>query len=194
MNVWNQPCRIPVSALFLLGTCPALAGCDSFWAGLLLGLSAVATFALTSAILYLLRGVVSGWGRVAALLTIAAALSGIAALLVEAYFPAQYASIGLYVPLTALQCVGLDRIASGKDASALCVPAVWYVAVLCVTGLLREFLGAGTLFGAQVLPDYMEAPAFFHGVPGAFLTLAFVLMGAKAAGLPLDNPGKETKA
>ena len=194
MNVWNQPCRIPVSALFLLGTCPALAGCDSFWAGLLLGLSAVAIFALTSAILYLLRGVVNGWARVVALFTTAAALAGIAALLVEAYFPAQYASIGLYVPLTALQCVGLDRIASGKDAFALCVPAVWYVGTLCVTGLLREFLGAGTLFGAQVLPDYMEAPAFFHGVPGAFLTLAFVLMAARAAGLPLDNPGKEAKA
>ena len=193
MNVWKQT-RIPVSALWLLGTCPALAGCDSFWGGLILGLTTVAVFALTGVILYLLRGVVRGGVRVAVLITVASALAGIAALLVEAYFPAQYASIGLYVPLTALQCVALDRITSRKDASALTIPAAWYVGALCVTGLLREFLGAGTLFGANVLPDYMEAPAFFHGVPGAFFVLAVVLMAAKAAGLPLDKPGKEAKS
>ena len=187
MNVWKQT-RIPVSALWLLGTC------DSFWGGLILGLTAVAVFALTGVILYLLRGVVRGGVRVAVLITVASALAGIAALLVEAYFPAQYASIGLYVPLTALQCVALDRITSRKDASALTIPAAWYVGALCVTGLLREFLGAGTLFGANVLPDYMEAPAFFHGVPGAFFVLAVVLMAAKAAGLPLDKPGKEAKS
>ena len=191
MNVWKQTGRIPVSALWLLGTCPALAGCDSFWGGLILGLTAVAVFALTGVILYLLRGVVRGGVRVAVLITVASALSGIAALLVEAYFPAQYASVGLYIPLTALQCVALDRITSRKDASALTIPAAWYVGTLCITGLLREFLGAGTIFGANVLPDYMEAPAFFHGVPGAFFVLAVVLMAAKAAGLPLDKPGKE---
>ena len=194
MNVWNQSKRIPVSALFLLGTCPVLAGCDSFWDGLLLGAATVAVFALTSAILYLLRGVVHKWARIVALLTTASALAGIAALLAEAYFPVQYASVGLYLPLTALQCVALDRIASKKDASALCIPAAWYVGTLCVAGLLREFLGAGTLFGARVLPEYMEAPAFFHSVPGAFLTLGLLLMAAKAAGLPLGNLGEEAQS
>ena len=186
MDAWKQTLKIPVSALFLLGTCPALAGVDSFWNGLLLGATAVAVFALTDVILYLLRGVVTGGARFVTLLATASALAGIALLLVEAYFPSSYAAIGLYVPLTALQCVGLDRALSDAESPAglskLARPACWYVVILAALGLLREFLGAGTLFGLQVLPSYMEALAFFRTVPGAFLTLAFLAMGAKGLG------------
>ncbi|MBQ9522122.1 MAG: hypothetical protein IJR72_06075 [Oscillospiraceae bacterium] len=191
MNAWNKSSGIPVSALFLLGTCPVLAGCDSFFGGLLLGAVTVAVFALTSVILYLLRGVVNGAARVVSLLATASALAGIAAYLMQAYCPVQYAAVGLYVPLTALQCVALDRMVSDKNPSALTIPAAWYVAVLCAAGLLREFLGAGTLFGARVLPDYMEVPAFFHSAPGAFMALAFLLMVAKAGGLSLGKTGEE---
>lgn len=193
MNVWNQPRRIPVSALFLVGMCPVLAGCESFWSGLLLGVSAIAVFALTSVIVYLLREIVNGWTRLAVLLVTASALAGIVTLLAEAYCPAQYAAMGLYLPLTALQCVGLDRMLPEKNASALAVPAAWYLGTLCLMGLLREFLGAGTLFGARVLPSYMEVPAFFRSVPGAFLTLAFLLIAAKAGGLSLDKIGEEAQ-
>ena len=186
MDEWKQPLKIPVSALFLLGTCPALAGADSFWNGLLLGAAAVAAFALTEVVLYLLRGVVTGGARFAALLATASALAGIALLLVEAYFPTSYAAIGLYIPLAALQCVGLDRILSGKDfretLRPLARPMGYYILTLAALGLLREFLGAGTLFGFQILPSYMEALAFFNTVPGAFLTLAFLAMGAKGLG------------
>ena len=187
MKDWKQPLKIPVSALFLIGMCPALAGCDSFWDGLLLGAATVAVFALTGVILYLLRGVVDGAARTVTLWLTASALAGIAALLAEAYFPAQYDAIGLYVPLTALQCVGLDRILSDAESPAalskLARPGALYVLTLAALGLLREFLGAGTLFGAQVLPSGMEALAFFRTVPGAFLTLAFLAMCAKGAGL-----------
>ena len=193
MNAWNKSPGVPVSALFLLGTCPVLAGCDSFFGGLLLGAVTIAVFALTSVILYLLRGVVNGAARVVCLLATASALAGIAACLTQAYCPAQYAAIGAYVPLTALQCVALDRVASGADASALTAPAAWYVAALCAAGLLREFLGAGTLFGARVLPDYMEVPAFFQIVPGAFMALAFLLTAAKAGGLSLSKTGEEAQ-
>lgn len=187
MKDWKQPLKIPVSALFLIGMCPVLAGCDSFWDGLLLGAATVAVFALTGAILYLLRSVVTGGARLAALLITASGLAGIAVLLAEAYFPAQYDAVGLYIPLTALQCVGLDRVLSDAETPAalskLARPACYYVLTLAALGLLREFLGAGTLFGVQILPSDMEALAFFRTVPGAFLTLAFLAMCAKGAGL-----------
>ena len=187
MDAWKQTLKIPVSALFLLGTCPVLAGADSFWNGVLLGATAVAAFALTEVVIYLLRGVVTGGAKFVTLLATASALAGIALLLVEAYFPLAYAAVGLYVPLTALQAVGLDRVLSDAEAPAalskLARPACWYVVILAALGLLREFLGAGTLFGLQVLPSYMEALAFFRTIPGAFLTLAFLAMGAKGLGL-----------
>lgn len=187
MKDWKHPLENPVSALFLIGTCPALAGCDSFFNALLIAAATVIVFDLTNAILYLLRGVAAGAARLAALLVTASALAGIAVLLIEAYCPAQYEAIGLYIPLTALQCAALDRVLpdteTPSELSKLARPLLWYVLTLCGVGLLRELLGAGTAFGVQLLPSDMEALAFFRSVPGAFLTLAFVAMGAKAAGL-----------
>lgn len=187
MKDWKRPLENPVSALFLLGTCPALAACDTFWNALLIAAATVVVFDLTNAVLYLLRGVAAGAARLAALLVTASALSGIAVLLVEAYFPAQYEAVGLYIPLTALQCAALDRVLPDAETpsglSKLVRPLALYVLTLCAVGLLRELLGAGTAFGVPLLPSGMEALAFFRSVPGAFLTLAFVAMGAKAAGL-----------
>ena len=186
MKDWKQPLKIPVSALFLLGTCPVLAGCGTFWNALLLGAAGVAVFALTEAVLYLLRTVVTGGARFAALLATSSALAGIAVLLAEAYCPAQYEAVGPYIPLTALQCVGLDRVLSDDSPAALVKlarPACYYLLTLAALGLLREFLGAGALFGFRVLPSDMEAPAFFSTVPGAFLTLGFLAMAAKSAGV-----------
>ena len=197
MNAWKQPLKSPVSALFLLGTCPVLAACDTCANAVLIAAAAVLVFALTNVILYLLRGVVTGGARIVTLLATASALSGIAVLLTEAYFPAHYDAVALYIPLTALQCAGLDRVFAGENFRAVLKtwarPAMLYVLTLGAVGLLREFLGAGTAFGVPVLPSDMEPVAFFHGVPGAFLTLAFLLMGAKAAGFLKDTPGEEAQ-
>ena len=198
MNAWNQPLKIPVTALFLVGMCPVLAGCDTFFDALLLSAASVIVAALTAVILYLLRGVVSGWARWTVLLITSSALAAIAALLAEAYSPTQYASVGLYLPLTALQAVFLDRVLSGQDltkaARTWARPVGWYVGTLCALGLLREFLGVGTLFGVPILPSDMEAMAMFHSAPGAFLGLALLLMCANAYGLSLDESGEEAQS
>lgn len=190
---WNQPCKVPVSALFLVGLCPALAACDSFWNALLISAATVLVFTLTFGVVYLLRDVISGAVRTVVLLLTAATLAGVACLLTEAYFPALYASVGLYLPLTALECVALDRVLVGQDAGPLSLarPGMCAVFTLLVAGLLREFLGAGTLFGVSVLPSYMEVPALFHSVPGAFLTLAFVLIAVEAGGHASSRSGEE---
>lgn len=197
MNAWKQPLKSPVSALFLLGTCPVLAACDTCANAALIAAVSALVFALTNGILYLLRGVATGGARIATLLATASALSGVAVLLTETYFPTHYDAIALYIPLTALQCAGLDRVFAGEDFRAALKtwarPAMLYVLTLGAVGLLREFLGLGTLFGVQVLPSDMEPLAFFHSVPGAFLTLAFLLMGAKATGFLRDTAGEEAQ-
>lgn len=194
MKFWNQPCQIPAEALYLLALCPTLAVCDTFWNGLLLSVATAFVCALAFGVMYLLREVVQGVTRFVALLVTASTLAGIAALLIETYFPAQFEHVGAYVPLIALQCIALDYIARPQEQPAKLVhPAAWYALTLCALGLLREFLGAGTLFGLSVLPPDMEAIAFFQTVPGAFASLAFLLIAAKAAGLPLNETGEEAK-
>ena len=189
MKFWNQPYQIPADALCLLALCPTIAACDTFWNGLLLSVATAFVCALTFGVMYLLREVVQGATRFVALLVTASTLSGIAALLIETYFPAQFERVGAYVPLIALQCVALDRIQPANFVR----PAAWYALTLCVLGLLREFLGAGTLFGLSVLPPDMETLAFFQTVPGAFASLAFLLIAANAAGLPFTKSGEEVR-
>lgn len=204
MNAWKQPLKVPVSALFLLGTCPMLAACDTCANTVLIAAASVLVCGLTGGILYLLRGVVTGSARIAVLLLTASTLSGIVILLTEAYFPAHADAVAPYFPLTALQCAALDRIFSGREfpdtLKTLARPVMFYALTLCAVGLLREFLGAGTIFGVTVLPSDMEPLAFFQSVPGAFLTLALLVMGAKGAGfLPEtsdtpETPGEEAQS
>ncbi|MBR0282917.1 MAG: hypothetical protein IJQ81_15255 [Oscillibacter sp.] len=198
MNAWKQPLKSSLSALFLLGTCPVLAACDTCANASLIAAASVLVFALTNFILYLLRGVVTGGARIAVLLTTASAFAALAVLLTKAYFPSHYDDIALYLPLTALQCAALDRVFDGDDFRAALKtwarPAMLYVLTLFAVGLLREFLGVGAVFGLQVLPSDMEPVAFFHSVPGAFLTLGLLLMGAKAAGFLSDAPREEAQS
>ena len=207
MNAWKQPLKSPVSALFLLGTCPVLAACDTCANALLIAAAALLVFALTNAVLYLLRGVVTGGARIAVLLLTASTFAALAVLLTKAYFPSHYDDIAPYLPLTALQCATLDRVFDGDDFRAALKtwarPAALYVLTLFAVGLLREFLGVGAVFGVQILPSDIEPVAFFHSVPGAFLTLGLLLMGAKAAGFLRDSqaagflsdaPGKEAQS
>jgi electron transport complex protein RnfE len=58
-----------------------------------------------------------------------------------------------------------------------------FTIALTVIGLVREFLGAGTLFGVTVLPDWMNPIAIFIKAPGAFMVIAFVVAIMNGAGM-----------
>ena len=183
---WKTSGNFPLSVVILL-LCPAIAACTTFWNGLLAGILITVIYAAVYGILFLTGNILPEKFRFAAVFLISAALSGIAAMLTEAYFPEQYAALKFYLPLSAVHCTLLDHVL-GRDAglAELCLPFFKFIGMFACAGLIREFLGAGTLFGLSVLPSGMEPIAFFQNIPGAFLTMALILMALRAAGLIPD--------
>ena len=89
--------NFPLSAVILL-LCPAIAACTTAWNGLLAGIFIALIYAAVYGILFLIGNTLPGKFRFIVVFLISAALSGIAAMLTEAYFPEQYAVLKFYLP------------------------------------------------------------------------------------------------
>ena len=174
------------SPALLVLLCPAVAACTDAMSGLWMGISGVLVYAAAELVCRALRTILTGKARLPVLLVTAGTAAAVLSLLFAAYLPDIYSVIGPYLPLTAVFCLMLDLAETGgmgmPSLSGKIGLALGFTASLILFGLLREFLGAGTLLGVQVLPADMAAMGMFVRAPGAFLILAVLLMSANALG------------
>jgi electron transport complex protein RnfE len=162
--------------------CPTLAVTTSATNGFGMGVSTMAVLILSNLIISLLRKVIPGEVRLPAYIVIVASLVTVVELLTEAYLPGLYSALGIYIPLIVVNCIILGRAEAfaSKNPPLLSVfdgigMGLGFTIALTITGLLREFLGAGTAFGVSVLPDSIEPIGIFVKAPGAFLVLAIII-------------------
>ena len=179
----------PVLVL-MLGMCPALAVSTKAMNGIGMGVSTLAVLVLSNLVISLLRKVIPDDVRLPAYIVIVASLVTVTELLIEAYLPAVYEELGIYIPLIVVNCIILGRAEAyaNKNTPGLAVMdgigmGVGFMIALTVVGLIREFLGAGTAFNVQVIPKTVEPIAIFVQSPGAFLVFAFVIMVMNAIGI-----------
>ena len=179
----------PVLVL-MLGMCPALAVSTKAMNGIGMGVSTLAVLVLSNLVISLLRKVIPDDVRLPAYIVIVASLVTVTELLIEAYLPAVYEELGIYIPLIVVNCIILGRAEAyaNKNPPGLAVMdgigmGVGFMIALTVVGLIREFLGAGTAFNVQVIPKTVEPIAIFVQSPGAFLVFAFVIMVMNAIGI-----------
>lgn len=167
--------------VLLLGMCPTLAVTTSAVNGAGMGLTTTAVLMLSNAIISALRKIIPDRVRIPAYIVIVASLVTIVQFLLEAYISALNASLGLYIPLIVVNCIILGR-AESYAAKNPVIPSFFdgigmglgFTCSLTVLGACREILGAGQIFGFQILPEGISATIFILA-PGAFLVLAFLI-------------------
>ena len=182
-RIYNGVLKENPALVLMLGMCPALAVTTSAINGFGMGVSTVAVLVMSNLVISLLRKVIPDEVRLPAYIVIVASLVTIVELLVEAYVPALYKSLGIYIPLIVVNCIILGRaeayasknppLLSTMDGVGM---GLGFTIALTVIGLIREFLGAGTAFGIDVAPDFFVPIALFIKAPGAFLVLAIIVM------------------
>lgn len=179
----------PVLVL-MLGMCPTLAVTTSAINGLGMGVSTIVVLIASNVIISALRKVIPDEVRLPSYIVIVATLVTVVELLIEAYLPALYAALGIYIPLIVVNCIILGRAEAyaNKNTPGLALMdgigmGVGFTIALVILGLIREFLGAGTAFGAQILPSSMEPMGIFIKAPGAFMVMAFMVMVMNAVGM-----------
>ncbi len=196
--------------VLVLGMCPTLAVTTSATNGIGMGLTTMVVLAASNLMISLLRKFIPDGVRIPAFIVVVASFVTIVQMLLQGFIPALYASLGIYIPLIVVNCIILGRAeayASKNPPLASLFDGIgmglgFTVSLTCI-GAVRELLGAGQIFGKQILPladaaagkmGY-EPVTIFILAPGAFFVLAFLSalqnkfkVGAAKRGIDPSNP------
>ena len=182
-RIYNGIVKENPSFVLMLGLCPTLAVTTSASNGIGMGLSTMAVLIVSNLIISLVRKIVPDDVRLPAYIVIVASLVTVVELLMEAYTPSIYSALGIYIPLIVVNCIILGRAEAYASKNPPLLSAMdglgmglGFTVSLSIIGFIRELLGAGTVFGVQVMPAAYKPIAIFIKAPGAFLVLAFLVI------------------
>ena len=196
--------------VLMLGMCPTLAITTSAINGIGMGLTTTVILAASNLMISLLRNFIPDSVRMPAYIVVVASFVTIVQMLLQGFIPFLYSSLGIYIPLIVVNCIILGR-AEAYASKNKPIPSLFdgigmglgfTLSITCI-GAVRELIGAGTIFGKQILPladaaagkmGY-EPVTIFILAPGAFFVLAFLSalqnkfkIGAAKRGIDPSNP------
>ncbi len=167
--------------VLLLGMCPTLGTTSSAVNGLSMGLATTFVLICSNIVISAVKKLIPDLVRIPAYIVIIATFVTVVQLCMEAYTPALYASLGLYIPLIVVNCIVLGRaesfaakngvIASAFDGIGIGLGFTWALTLL---GACRELLGSGKLFGVTLMPEEYGSLIFILA-PGAFIVLGYLI-------------------
>lgn len=171
----------PTFVLFL-GMCPTLATTTSAINGLSMGLATMAVLVCTNCVISAIKNITPDMVRIPVFIVVIAAFVTILQMLMSAYAPDSINNaLGIYIPLIVVNCIILGRaesfackhtpLESVFDGLGI---GLGFALALTVLGMLREFFGAGSVFGIHLLPEVTNVLLFILP-PGAFLTLGYLV-------------------
>lgn len=183
--------------ILMLGMCPTLAVTSSAMNGLGMGLTTTAVLVCSNALISALRKVIPNKVRIPAFIVVVASLVTIVQLLLQAYIPSLYESLGIYIPLIVVNCIILGRAEAYASQNPVLESAcdgigmgLGFTVGLTLIGIFRELIGSGSIFGAGIMPSAYEPATIFVLAPGAFFVLAMLTAVQNKLKLPSATNGE----
>ena len=167
--------------VLLLGMCPTLGTTSSAINGMSMGLATTFVLICSNVVIALLRNLIPDKVHIPAYIVVIASFVTALQMIMQAYLPELYKTLGLFIPLIVVNCIILGR-AEAFAAKNGPVPSFFdglgmglgFTCALTMLGALRELLGTGSFFGLHVLPASTNMLVFVLA-PGAFITLGFLI-------------------
>lgn len=175
---------IPENPTFrlVLGTCPTLATTTSALNGLGMGAAAAFVLVCSNVAISLLRRFIPDKVRIPAFIVVICTFVTMVQLLIQAFVPSLYESLGIFIPLIVVNCIILARaeafasknppLASAADGLGM---GVGFTLALTLMGAVRELIGNGSIFGVSVLGASYEPMLLIVLASGGFLTFGLLL-------------------
>ena len=189
--------------VLMLGLCPTLAVTTSATNGIGMGLSTTAVLIFSNFFISMLRNVIPDKVRMPAYIVIVASLVTVVQFLMEGFVPEIYTALGIYIPLIVVNCIILGRAESYASKNPV-IPSIFdgigmglgFTVALVLLGAFREIIGAGQIFGIEVIPaNYYEPITIFILAPGAFFVLSMLTaIQNKVMNKAAKKPGAKQKA
>lgn len=169
----------PVFVL-LLGLCPALGVTTSAFNGLGMGLATTFVLVSSNIVVSLIKNLIPSKVRIPSFIVVIASFVTIVQLVMEAYMPALFESLGLFIPLIVVNCLVMGRaeaFASKNNTGSAIVDGLGmglgFAFALTILGGIREILGAGEFFGLSLFAG--DGMLVFVLAPGAFIGLGYLV-------------------
>ena len=167
--------------VLLLGMCPTLGTTTSAENGLGMGLATTFVLICSNVVISLIKNLVPDKVRIPAFIVVIATFVTIVQMLMEAYLPALFDSLGLFIPLIVVNCIVLGRaeafaaknnvLKSLLDGAGM---GLGFAFALTLLGAVRELFGTGMIFNIAIYPEEYGMLVFVLA-PGAFIALGYLI-------------------
>ena len=168
--------------ILVLGTCPTLATTASLLSALSMGIAATFVLVCSNAVISLLRKVIPDTVRIPCYIVVIAGFVTAVQLLLQAYLPAIYNMLGVYLALIVVNCIILGRAEmfarknpvwdSVLDGVGM---GIGFLVALLLMATIREVLGAGAFFGISLgFMEQVKIPILAQA-PGGYLVFGLLI-------------------
>ena len=166
--------------VMILGMCPTLATTSSMINGLGMGLATTFVLLGSNTVISMMKNVIPDKVRIPAFIVVIATFVTIVDLVMQAYVPSLYETLGIFIPLIVVNCIVLGRAEAYASKNTIWSSVVdgagmglGFTAALGVLGAIREILGSGSIAGFKFIPG--DGILVFILAPGAFIALGYLI-------------------
>ena len=166
--------------VMVLGACPALATTSSMINGLGMGLATTFVLLGSNTVVSLMKNMIPDKVRIPAFIVVIATFVTIVDLVMQAYVPSLYETLGIFIPLIVVNCIVLGRAEAFASKNTVWSSVVdgagmglGFTAALGVLGAIREILGSGAIAGFKFIEG--DGILVFILAPGAFIALGYLI-------------------
>ena len=167
--------------VLMLGMCPTLGTTSSAMNGMSMGLATAFVLICSNTVIAAVKNVIPNMVRIPSFIVIIASFVTLLQMVMQAYVPDLYKTLGLFIPLIVVNCIVLGRaeafaskngpVSSFFDGLGI---GLGFTFALTLLGAVRELLGTGKMFNLSLVPeDY--GMLLFVLAPGAFIALGFLV-------------------
>lgn len=179
--IYNGLVKQNPTFVLVLGMCPTLGTTSSALTGLSMGLATMFVLICSNAAISALAPLVPDKVRIPAYIIVIASFVTVLQMVMQAWLPALYAALGIFIPLIVVNCILLGRaesFASKNSVGASLFDGIGiglgFTCALTLIGCVRELLGTGAVFGLLVFPEGYGSLLFILA-PGAFIVLGLII-------------------
>ena len=167
--------------VLVLGMCPTLATTTSAINGMEMGLATMFVLILSNIVISILAPAVPDKVHIPVYIVVIATFVTALQLIMQAFLPAVYNTLGLFIPLIVVNCIVLGRAEAFANKNGVVDSALDGVGIglgftlaLTVIGMVREILGSGSIFGWRFITG--DGILAFVLAPGAFIVLGYLMV------------------
>lgn len=166
----------------VLAMCPTLAVTSTVKNAIGMGSATIAVLIASNIAISMMRKLIPSKIRIPAYIVVIASFVTIIDMLMKGYMPDLYKALGIFIPLIVVNCIILGRAEAYASKNSV-IPSLFdaigmglgFTLSLTLLGIIRELLGAGTIFDIAIMPQGYKPASIMILAPGAFFTLGILM-------------------